>query len=404
MAYNGKWLSDDGKYYDTFTEKATADHAWRTQREEQQAQNELLAKQNELLQEQTEQRNKLEREKLDFEREQEANRLYELELKQEHKEKMRILKLFDNIGLNKEYYDNFIKYLIANTTEYDTLDSIVNQKEEIKSHIDMMKSNIENPKKVMSDYNYWKNQRERLNTMISDDIWYDRKYDELSDCYSTDPKAEKVYDRFTKFVDNPEGLAEEDIDNLSSKFDIQTFKELKRKNKNNTLFFKVSFAIWILSTILIIYGIFADNTDLGVYGLGLWMAMIVIAILKINYTPDYSSMMKEIIRKEIQNDYTKILDEKKVITKWKEIKVRYENQLKELEQTIKKEMEPKWNDFIEFRKKHYNSRFESLLLDLRLKKQVEELGLKWAKINNGNKINDGSIEDYIEYFENLEIS
>lgn len=60
------------------------------------------------------------------------------------------------------------------------------------------------------------------------------------------------------------------------------------------------------------------------------------------------------------------------------------------------------DNFIEFRRNHYNSKIEKLLLDVGLKDEVLQFGLDYPKINNSNKISDGTIEDCITYFDKLD--
>jgi len=45
---------------------------------------------------------------------------------------------------------------------------------------------------------------------------------------------------------------------------------------------------------------------------------------------------------------------------------------------------------------------EKLLIDVGIKETVLNLNLEYPKINVNNKIKDGSVEDYIAYFDELQ--
>ena len=118
------------------------------------------------------------------------------------------------------------------------------------------------------------------------------------------------------------------------------------------------------------------------------------------------SNIKDVINYEIKN--SRKLDVKKAKKKLKDANKENDDYLKELqekEQTLKQEMikttKLKWDDFVEFRKKHYLYNFEKLLLDMELDKKIKGIGLEYPKINKSNKISDGTIEDYVEYFDSL---
>lgn len=117
------------------------------------------------------------------------------------------------------------------------------------------------------------------------------------------------------------------------------------------------------------------------------------------------SEIQEILSLE---DRFKYLDSKKVNDKAQKLNKEFQqkvvdnkHKLDNMEKEISQNVLPKWNDFIEFRKKHYISQFENLLLDLKLPEMIQSLGLEYPKINNKNKIKNGSIEDYITYFDEL---
>lgn len=38
---------------------------------------------------------------------------------------------------------------------------------------------------------------------------------------------------------------------------------------------------------------------------------------------------------------------------------------------------------------------------MELDKKIKDIGLEYPKINKSNKISDGTVEDYVEYFDSL---
>ena len=105
----GKFLSKDGQWYDTPSEKFSADLAWDVKQGTQEKQNRLLQQQNRLMEQQMQMQYDLEQEKIQKDYEKEMKKLA-------HAEKMRILRLFDDIGISKETYDTFINTNFLNKT------------------------------------------------------------------------------------------------------------------------------------------------------------------------------------------------------------------------------------------------------------------------------------------------
>ena len=46
-------------------------------------------------------------------------------------------------------------------------------------------------------------------------------------------------------------------------------------------------------------------------------------------------------------------------------------------------------------------KIENILLEVGLDKEIEKYGIPYEKITNNKKVSDGSIEDYINYFDNI---
>ena len=77
----------------------------------------------------------------------------------------------------------------------------------------------------------------------------------------------------------------------------------------------------------------------------------------------------------------------------------YKDEVKRLSDNT--DISNRWKDFENFRKKHYNQKIENLLLEVGLKEKMEELGIKYIRINNNNKTGDGNINDYIVYIDKV---
>ena len=114
------------------------------------------------------------------------------------------------------------------------------------------------------------------------------------------------------------------------------------------------------------------------------------------YTHIYYYQQNNINPEQIIKDK---IEEKEV--ELEEFKNKIQETKKRYQETLTKSILPKWNDFIEFRKNHYNSKIEKLLIDMNLNNDIKKLKLEYPKINNSNKISDGTIEDYITYFDNF---
>ena len=101
--------SKDGKIYKTGLEAMMADKAWNEKMAVQEQQNKLLEEQNRLILQ-----NKIQEEQRKNHEEQIATIKDETIKQKKIAEESRILRLFDDIGLNKRYYDDYVSYLFGN--------------------------------------------------------------------------------------------------------------------------------------------------------------------------------------------------------------------------------------------------------------------------------------------------
>ena len=198
---NNKWLGRDGKYYDDLLSKNLADR----QVDLQEKQLSELQRQNALKQQElfTQQRN-AENEKRERAFQQENQRRHERELAQQqfnHDQEMRILGLFDSIGLNKSYYDKFINYLLGGVTDYnDVKNRLINDNDYMEEKLNILKELLPDPakkiKKMQQELKKY-NEKSNLNKVDSDkkDALEDKLYtieDMFEDCYVTNDELKKV--------------------------------------------------------------------------------------------------------------------------------------------------------------------------------------------------------------------
>lgn len=412
MATNGKWLGNDGQWYDTLVEKNTADTAWSKQREEQQQQNELIAEQNRLIQEQAEREEKRIKEQQEYDREQERIRKLELEEQHEYEEDRRIIKLFDSIGLHKQYYNDFMHYLIN-----DEIAKLLDDIEKLKGYIlwnnndikkldEILESPVDNIHKYQRDVKNFNglsfDSQVEFADMNPQDNWIDEA---IEKCYSGSKEEEKIKNKLMECMNDISLL-----NTLTSKekryFCGYEYKGyMQKRNKNNVM----AVLSGIVAFIFYIIGI-SVKLDNGSYG---WLYIIaiimaIIAIICLSNGAKCKSIILANLKKCIDGMGCIELDKNKIIKLFTKQKKKYQDKVKEynnqvldIEKEISKKVMPKWTDFVDFRKKHYNSQLEKVLLDVGLNKQINKLGLEYPKINNNNKTGDGTIEDYIAYFDSL---
>ena len=393
MGINEKFRSEDGHYYDSLIEATDASRAWREQRKEQREQNQLLMEQNLLIAEENRRREELAQQQLEQQR-------LELDKKLEHEEKMRILKLFDSIGLNKQYYDLFLEYLIDDNIVKlkQSLDNLKEEKENIEKIILPIIQNIVLNKglrkfpeelKWLEDSQYDDEISEEIEKIFE---WINKIYDKCripsNIKLELKNKLQNCLNNFSKI----NTITEEDLENFTYEKEFEVGKNDLQITKKLLIIFIIVFTIGI-----------ALNS--------VWLVLIFLILIIIGCNDVYSKKkyIRDTLELEIKHMNCEEVDFSKVCKEFDKSKIRCEKRLKDLDIQIQtkqadilKELLPKWNDFVDFRKKHYNSQFENLLLDLELKDKIEEMGIEYCKINNNNKTSNGTIDDYIAYFDGLQ--
>lgn len=367
MAYYGK----DGKIYDTWGQQHEADARY----EQHEEQKQLLAAQNQLLAKQMEMSLELER-KRNLQAELEEAKREKLQLEQmQHDEKMRILKLFDNIGLSKDTFDDFLRYLLPNAN----LVQVISQENSKKLEFEEELKKIKSLKDEKDEYEYVK-QSLPVDLINS---------------------AEQAKEMFEKYLENPNDSIMQNM--IIGYFDEKPNEEYKiyKKNKNKGI---INGFIFIVLEFLFMFILISMELVVS----GVIVAIICCVLMIYNFckkgdlTPAVNKELSTI--NTIINSYKNPDNIKEIILmKKNEIQESIKNtdeNIKNMQKDIK-DVSKRWNDFIEFRKNHYNSNMEKLLIDVGLKDTILNLGLDYPKINSNNKINNGTIEDYITYFDEL---
>lgn len=352
----GQWRGKDGKIYNSLLDKNVADVAWDKQRAEQNKQIELLNKQNDLLIQNRDAENRRIEEIRHLEKE-----------KMENENEMRLLNLSDKIGISKIYYDSFASYLEESFDNafdenlYDLMDELDNLDEAITeiengadyTNIDYCKEYIEVPKENDKTKNI-KAQIEKLKDELSD----------FKDENNTQPKARKW-----KYICIVSGI--------------------------------ISFVFLILSFI-------DDNTNLydtDIYFFLVMIGYIVTVFSLFKYSllnrnnPDSIKKDIETLERSLKHEEDSLKKEKVInIDKLKEKREKIDDSIVAIRKKINARNEKIVEEFINFRKEHYNSDIEKYLLDMGLKELFHEYDIKYTIVNNKNKIKEGTIEDYIDYF------
>ncbi len=362
-----EWRGKDGKWYDNYIDRQAADMAWDKQRREQAEQKELLEKQNRILAENA------------------REERIALKQKMEHDELMRILGLFDAVGLNKDYYDRFVKYLTGKACE--VLKNWENEDEDFKYDQRKQQEYLNEIKGILND-------KSRLE---------EAPKEVLKNCYVDNPdeSIQRMKDVLAKYECGfpREGIPQEDLDVLGSKAEVL----LKSKMRKNVYKFFLIFWIVAMPIGLVMMVNMSDPWD----GFGFIMAIVGLGMIVFNIVKLGGNVS---VRDELErlNSQLKVLDKTKARKNLEEYykKGLEEYKAKDEKHNAKKkkafeDVEAKWKNFVDFRMEHYNAQLEKLFLDVGLKNEVEPFGLDYPKINKNNKKGDGTVEDYIAYFDDV---
>lgn len=374
---NKSWMGLDGQRYETSDEMLGANNRYRQQEEQKrllEEQNRLIAQQNQIN---------------------EKNKLKEMiaQYKQmEHEEEMRILKLCDDVGITKEAIDSFEEYLFTPPKE------LVNMKKEIDDKYNDPDEEIANAKSYL----------------LKDDTLILKNYFrlfppiyELKKQLSYE-REEEIKEQFLEWIDKPEEYTKE----LTKIDAYDTSITLKKEEKTKMVNIIVVIVCIVLLVLILSYN--ANAKQMGDIATGISYISVLTLPLVIIYC--FYKMFKDDKITKLQKKLETRFTDMKYVETLKLNKIKPKEVLKNHIEEIEKELNnfhanfteyynnitDKWNNFIEFRKKHYNSKVEKLLIDVGIKDTVLNLGLEYPKINVNNKKKDGSVEDYIAYFDEVQ--
>ncbi len=387
MAYRGI----DGKKYDNFISLLLGDEAYRKQRAEQQTQINLLKEQNQLINLQRLENLELEKEKLNQQKEMQIKQIEheeDMQIKQiEHDEKMRLLKIFDDIGISKKTYDDFIDNLFGSKKEILEIQSILkNNNIEIEYYTNKIQ-------KTLKEY------EEKPEVEIAKLL---NQFPETQIELKNYPP--EIYQEYKEWIHNPSDY-KKDLEDLDIYDELMKIKSME---KEKHLFGKFAFC-GIISIVLMLMK--AKSKFLSI-------------VFFLSLIPTISSFIKFVTKsktKEYHEVFQKGLDNFTLLWNYRELNISPKKKLKDyqktledkrkyfksieeensknIKDTLEKEIISRWEDFNDFRRKHYNSKVEKLFVDMDLKEIVTSLGLDYPTINKNTKIADGTVEDYIAYFE-----
>lgn len=334
----GSYYGKDGKRYDTWGQQHEADARY----EQHLEQKKLLEEQNQLLSEQIKINIKIEQEKQLREAQKEKLQLMQME----HEKEMRILKLFDDVGISKNTFDTYLSKSIFTDDYYSSTEKIngnIIYLEQLKTLLEA----IEDPFFDMTKY-------------FKDEKLLDLEKEISADCYAVD-KEEQVAKRIE-------------------------IEQLKRKKKNAII-------LLILTSIFLIFIDFAVVSNDNVYFF-FSLLTVINCIVQVTF---YIKSLKKIDDIKVSLDKPK-LDEKKYADKLKKLINDTDKEIQIVKKNLISMIEKPINDFNSFRFSHYNSDIEKLLMDIEFNVTILGLGFDYPGINNSNKIKDGTIEDYVTYF------
>lgn len=331
MGTKNKVLSQDGKYYDSIEEAVAATYVYKEQKGIQEEQNRLIEKQNRLIEEQNRINAQLEYDKMQND--------YNIEMKKlNHAEKMRLYKLFDDVGISKNIYDEYINKCL-------------------------------NLKKVLSTMRVVKYFNFLLNPLDYSTEEYGKLYEEYSDL----------------------NYLEEQIDQKCMlKCDATEIEKYNKVKKiNDALELVWGFGIIICFIGFILSAFLSTEIIDSLVPFFIWLGYLVIFIIF------------SIIVKIVKSKFPESKEPKSTIDYDKRNKLLEQAKLK-AEKDYSKELEPirtAIEEFTNFRINHYNKDIEKLLVDCEYKALVEGLGIKYQIVNVNNKKKNGKVEDYTAFFE-----
>lgn len=327
-----KTIGIDGREYDSSTARVLGDrHALmeRQMAEDIQNQNKLIKENMQLQQDIANQNYRLEMQK-------EENRKSEAEKQREHDKEMRLLNLFDEIGISKKTYDDYIIY------SYSTINN-----------------------KIVPEINQHNSLKWQYEDILND----------IEDSFDYDEELFKINKEIESKC--------RDKDKNKNVLTIENKKDLYK----NLL--SISIVVAFFSFVLLCFIASEFDSNLYIFPLVIMFISIPASIVLFKLYSTYDDKSK----------YVSDVDYVKKRNLLKNLIVQENEKVTDLKNKLSKSIKPVVEEFYQFRVNHYNSKIEKILNDIGYIELVEDYGCEFKKVNNSNKKKDGTIEDYIEYFE-----
>lgn len=313
-----------------------------------------LKKQNELLESSMLIQKQIADQNYMLEMEKEQNRIKIEEQKIEHEKEMRLLKLFDDVGISKSIYDEYINNNFCNSD----VNKIVSEKSNVSLEIEKLKFVLNEQKNI-------------------EELGWDSFYSTMKK-YNMYEIKEKFESKATCSI-SKEKQKERNI--------------LESKRKKSLI---VSIISFIIPFIFLIPGIFSNEYDDEFIGgdIYIYIALISFSVCLISFFIFYRKYKLDLSRYPSEE-----IDYKKYNSLLKNEINTLENKKASIEKDIEKRLFEVVNKFNNFRINNYNSKVEKLFRDVGLVDLFDYYGLEYKSVNSSNKKGNGEVESYISFFE-----
>lgn len=344
---------------------------------QQEMQSKMLYEQNKLMIEQLEEDKKR--------RAQEAEQEYQ---RQKHEKEMRILKLFDEVSIPFNIYQNFELYLL-NVKDEDldkdnqklrtTLIGLLTEKmnlitqhhqefQDLKKTLDSNDDNAISNKTVKYNEKY-----KKFEEFVNDKIKIDDLLTENWSTFNNDNEIQTLLNEIKKEKDIKKKAISKLKDQNTKKFIIGIFIVLLIVGiwANMTIFFISCFAIVLLS--------FYFSKKVKIYELK-------------------KHLNKSINQKILEEGQLNVANKKELAKLDEDIEI-ISKDLKPVEKTV---LNKKIDLFNKFRFSHYNMKIEKLFVDVGLVEKCKENNVQFDIIDKNKISAEGTFEDYFHFFQNFE--
>ncbi|MGN1268823.1 MAG: hypothetical protein ACI4U0_04930 [Candidatus Aphodocola sp.] len=263
---------------------------------------------------------------------------YEIEMeKLEIEKENNKQQLFNALSISKKTYDRYIN----KNYKYDTMDEI-----------------------------------DQLNEKLGNYEYYSENTDErLKDIDS----SEYTYDLYKECLTIPE---------------YKVFSSNKEYHKFTMLLILNPFlvAIIVLFVIIMIEDGFIFSLFMSI------IVLLIILVFSAKYVIPRLSYTKEEYLEQLIKTHAKFDKDKFIKMLNEEIK-KCNEELNSLTEKLAKKISTSYSEFKVFRLSHYNKEIEQLLSDCGYREMIEDYGIEYQIVNSKNKFKDGTIEDYIVFFD-----